>query len=141
MRDFELYYTIILFGLIIFYIILCNNVNIYYINHKNKLIVTKLNTLSENNKLYNFILNSVGLLICLLLIVFEINYISKNHNYNIYIRSIQLIFVISMIILLNLPNEYKNETFIQITNSYRPLSILISTIFISAITSFYTIIE
>jgi len=60
---------------------------------------------------------------------------------NIYIRSTQLIFVISMIILLNLPNEYKNETIIQITNSYRPLSILISTIFISAITSFYTIIE
>jgi hypothetical protein len=140
MREFEQYYISILVGLIIVYIGLCNYTIIHPIQHKSKLIITKCNTLSYEDKHHNFMLNACGFILSLLLIVFEINYISKYHNENIYIRGIEFIFVIGIIILINLPNEYKNNLFIKITNSIRPLSFIISTIFIGSITSINSIL-
>jgi hypothetical protein len=141
MREFEQYYISVLVGLIIVYIGLCNYTIVHPVNHKDKLMITQSNTLSDKDKIYNFILNICGLIISLLLIVFEINYISKHYNQNIYVRCLQLILIISMIILINLPNEYKSNVFIQITNSCRPLSFIISTIFISSINSFESILS
>ena len=141
MREFEQYYISILVGLIIIYIGLCNYTIIHPVNQKDKLVITQSNTLSDKDKIYNFTLNICGLIISLLLIVFEINYISKHYNQNIYVRSFQLIFIISMVILINLPNEYKSNVFIQITNSCRPLSFIISTIFISSLNSFDSILS
>jgi len=139
MKQFEYYYNILFFCLIILYILFCCNTKIKPINHKNKLIVNKPINLSKKDKFNNLTINILGLLISLLFIGFELNYIIKYFNTNIYIRTIQILFIFSIIILLYYPNEYKNKFFKQITYSCTPISNIFTTIFITSITSFYLI--
>ena len=137
MKEFEYYYSIILFCSIALYILYCKYTNIIQLNHKNKLIINKPLNLSTKQKFNNFIINILGLLISLLFIGFELNYITKYFNTNIYIRTIQILFIFAIILLIYCPNEYKNKTLLHFSNSCLPISNVFTTIFITSISSFY----
>ena len=134
MREFDIYYTSALLGIILIYIVLCNSTVIHPIQHKNRLITTKCYPLSYEDKYYNFMLSACTFILGILFIGYEVNYISKFHNENIYVRGVQFIFVIYVIILINLPDEYKTDMFIKITNAIRPLSFITYSIFFASIT-------
>jgi len=119
---------IFLIILVIIYISLCINTTIYPIIQKEKYNVTKPLKLTENEKLYNFLINIFGLITGFLFIVYYIKYIVPNYSHNIYLKTTQIIVSITLIIIYNLPSYYKNDTLIKLSYGLKPLIISISLI-------------
>jgi hypothetical protein len=126
LKDREI--SILLAILLIIYIVLCVNTTIYPISQKEKYNITKPIRLTENEKIYNFLINIFGLITGILFIVYYIKYIVPNYSDNIYLKIIQIFVSITLIIIYNLPSYYKNDTLIKISYGLKPLIISISLI-------------
>ena len=135
MRLFELIYSCIIIILLIIYFTLCNNTNIIPLIHLKKFKISKIDNLSNDDKFNHLIINIIGLILTILLITFELNYMSHNHNSNIYIRLIQFIVVFCILLLIYTPN--KSETYNKLSNSFKPLIMGISVAFTSSFTSIF----
>jgi hypothetical protein len=131
--DYSIFFILII--LFIVYISLCFNSIVYPINQYNKYTVTSPNTLSYNEKIYNLFINIFGLLIQLFIIVFYMIYILPQFGNNLYVRIIEVIICASVIIIYNLPDQYKNDLFIQISYSLHPLVMAFSLILSFSLTA------
>ena len=137
MKLFELIYGIIIFILLLIYFILCSNTEINISNHCHKFKISKITNDSYHNKFNNFYIDILAMILTILIITYELNYISHNFNSNIYIRCIQLIIAFILLLLIYIPNHYKNIEYNKISNIFKPLIMCLSIIISSCIPSLF----
>jgi hypothetical protein len=137
MKLFELIFGIIITILLIIYFILCNNTEIKLPNHIHKFKISKINNDSSDTKFKNLWINIIGLILSIFIITYELNYITHAYNSNIYIRCIQIILALSILLLIHIPIEYKNNEYNHLSNAFKPLVMSISVIFSSCLSSIF----
>jgi hypothetical protein len=135
MKLFELIYGIIILILLIIYFILCSNTEINIPNHLHKFKISKITNDSYDNKFNNFYIDIIAMILTILIITYELNFISRNFNSNIYIRSIQLIIAFILLLLIYIPNNYKNIEYNKISITFKPLVMSLSIIISSCLPS------
>lgn len=139
MKLFELIYGIIIIILLLIYFILCINTDINIENHIHKFKISKIINDTCENKFNNFCIDIIATILTIFIITFEINYISHNFNSNIYIRCIQLIIAFILLLLIHIPNNYKNIEYNKLSSIFKPLTMSISIIFSSCLPSLFLI--
>jgi hypothetical protein len=137
MKLFELIYGIIIIILLIIYFILCSNTEINIESHIHKFKLSKIINDSYDNKFNNFSIDIIAVILTILIITYELNYISQNFNSNIYIRCFQLIIAFILLLLIHIPNNYKNIEYDKLSNIFKPLTMSISIIFSSCLPSLF----
>jgi hypothetical protein len=135
MKLFELIYGIIIIILLIIYFIICSNTEINIVNHIHKFKLSKITNNSYQNKINNFSIDIIAIILTIFIITYELNYISHNFNSNIYVRCIQLIITFILLLLIHIPNNYKNIEYDKLSNIFKPLTMCISIVFSSCLPS------
>jgi magnesium-transporting ATPase (P-type) len=135
MKLFELIYGIIIIILLIIYFTLCSNTEINIPNHIHKFKISKIINDSYENKINNLYIDIIATILTILIITYELNYISHNFNSNIYVRCIQLIITFIILLLIYIPNYYNNIEYNKLSNIFKPLVMSISVIFSSCLPS------
>ena len=135
MKLFELIFGIIIIILLIIYFILCSNTEINIPNHTHKFKISKIINDSYDNKINNLYIDIIAMILTIFIITYEFNYILHNFNSNIYVRYIQLIITFIILLLIHIPNQYKNIEYNKLSNSFKPLILSISIIFSSCMPS------
>jgi magnesium-transporting ATPase (P-type) len=135
MKLFELIYGIIIIILLIVYFTLCSNTEINIPNHIHKFKISKIINDSYENKINNLYIDIIATILTILIITYELNYISHNFNSNIYVRCIQLIITFIILLLIYIPNYYNNIEYNKLSNIFKPLVMSISVIFSSCLPS------